>query len=618
MSIGGTSAATVFVDVEGDLTKFRKDLDGAAKDTKTRFNNVTKAAGGAMVAAAVGIGVASAKTFVSFEKGIKEVYTLLPEASAAVRDQLAEDAKSVSTAFGQELGVVTTAMYDSISAGIPETEVKQFLTVAGQLAVGGATDIGIAVDGLTGVVNAYASTGLTAAQASDILFGTVKAGKTTVEELASKISNVTPIANELGLSFEQVGASLASVTSVTGNTAEASTQLRAILNELGKSGQKAFDNFGAATGQTFREFVAGGGTLVDALLYMQAHAEESELTLADMFGSVEAGGAALILAKEGGDKFNDTLAALEAGAGSTGAAFQEMEDTLSFRLDRIKAELSVAALNIGETIAPALTGFAEGISVVSTFLSELPGPIAAVSVGVLGLAGALLFLAGPILRAMQLIRMMTLLVSSNPYILIIAATILLAIIIVKNWDTITEKVREAAGAIDRFLTQWISEPAGRVAEIMEGLPEIFATAWDGAKRAVADAADFIVRKLGEMAAAADRALGPIDEILGFVVGGGAVKAGLGAFGIDVPGFDDGGVVPGRIGSPSLALVHGGETILPTHKDPNAGSDVYNISVEVTGSSYSEADGVNLVRTMQRELDATKRGRGRTDTARFSQ
>jgi hypothetical protein len=33
------------------------------------------------------------------------------------------------------------------------------------------------------------------------------------------------------------------------------------------------------------------------------------------------------------------------------------------------------------------------------------------------------------------------------------------------------------------------------------------------------------------------------------------------------GFDTGGVVPGPIGAPQLAVVHGGETILPTHKQP---------------------------------------------------
>ena len=30
-------------------------------------------------------------------------------------------------------------------------------------------------------------------------------------------------------------------------------------------------------------------------------------------------------------------------------------------------------------------------------------------------------------------------------------------------------------------------------------------------------------------------------------------------------FDHGGIVPGPVGSPQIARVHGGETVLPTHK-----------------------------------------------------
>ena len=38
----------------------------------------------------------------------------------------------------------------------------------------------------------------------------------------------------------------------------------------------------------------------------------------------------------------------------------------------------------------------------------------------------------------------------------------------------------------------------------------------------------------------------------------------------IPEFDNGGIVPGRMGQPMLAKVHGGETIIPTHKMFNQG------------------------------------------------
>ena len=604
--LGRTAAATVFVDIEGDLTKFKADLAKAGDEVKRESSRMQKAVGGAMVGAAAGIAVVAAKTFVSFEQGIKEVYTLLPDASAALRDQLAADAKAISGEFGQELGVVTTAMYDSISAGIPAGEVKAFLADAGKLAIGGATDIGTAVDGLTGVINAYGAENITSAQASDILFGTVKAGKTTVEELSAKVSAVTPIASNLGLSFEQVGAAFAAVTAVTGNTAEASTSLKAVLAELSKEGSVAFKSFEEATGETFPEFIAAGGNLADGLGEMQAFAEDNDKALGDMFGSVEAGGAALILAKDEGAKFNETLTDLQDGAGSTDTAFAEMEDSVGFRMEQMKANLTLAALTIGETMAPALGTLAELAGGFAEMLAKLPGPLSTVLVGVMGVAGALLFFAGPIMRAMQLVRAFSLLLAANPYILLIAATVAIAYLIYQNWDSIKAFLSDTLSAIGDFLTRYISNPAGDIAELVEKLPGIFRAGWNGAKDAMRDAADWILRKLGELRDAADRALGPLDEIVGFA--GGVIGSGLGALG--VPGFDDGGIVPGRTGAPKLVLAHGGETILPTHKNPGAGGSSSTTNVYLSDATIrNDDDIVRLARMLAEETSRTNRARG---------
>jgi hypothetical protein len=42
---------------------------------------------------------------------------------------------------------------------------------------------------------------------------------------------------------------------------------------------------------------------------------------------------------------------------------------------------------------------------------------------------------------------------------------------------------------------------------------------------------------------------------------------------NIPEFDQGGVMPGRRGQPGLAILHGGETIQPTHKSAGAGATI---------------------------------------------
>ena len=59
---------------------------------------------------------------------------------------------------------------------------------------------------------------------------------------------------------------------------------------------------------------------------------------------------------------------------------------------------------------------------------------------------------------------------------------------------------------------------------------------------------------------------------------GGTGVGKGVFGLlRLPGFDSGGIVPGPRGRPQLAMVHGGETILPTHRGGGGfGSVIYNV------------------------------------------
>lgn len=56
-------------------------------------------------------------------------------------------------------------------------------------------------------------------------------------------------------------------------------------------------------------------------------------------------------------------------------------------------------------------------------------------------------------------------------------------------------------------------------------------------------------------------------------------------------FDTGGVVPGAIGAPRLAIVHGGETILPTHKGGGGIGNTYVFNIGTMIGTDSEAERV---------------------------
>lgn len=77
----------------------------------------------------------------------------------------------------------------------------------------------------------------------------------------------------------------------------------------------------------------------------------------------------------------------------------------------------------------------------------------------------------------------------------------------------------------------------------------------------------------------------------------------------LPGFDDGGVVPGPVGQPRVAVVHGGETILPTHKAsfqaPSSTGDGLTVSVDARGINdpYQVAEYTSRIIANQLDLGA---------------
>src|SRR5699024_12810204 len=114
-----------------------------------------------------------------------------------------------------------------------------FSMVAHMLATVGFTDEATAINVLTTAINVYGYEVSDAMKLSDLLIGTQDRGKTTVDVLGKHLGDVIPIAAENGLSFEQLSASMALLTRNGIGTARASTYVRSMLQELGRTGSSS-------------------------------------------------------------------------------------------------------------------------------------------------------------------------------------------------------------------------------------------------------------------------------------------------------------------------------------------------------------------------------------------
>jgi len=337
-----------------------KGADDAKKSVTSLSDGVGKLgkiAAGAIVGAGTAIAtfsVQSLQAFGSFQQGMNEVFTLLPNASQGAMDKMTGDMKAFMQETGRLSSEAIPALYQSISAGVPADNVFEFMRQANDMARGGVTTLETAVDGLSSVVNAYGADVIDVGRVSDLMFSAVKGGKTTIEELSRNLFNVTPIAAGLGLSFDNITAAAAAMTSQGIPTNVTMTSLRQLLVEVSKEGTKVSDTFKDVAGKSFKDFIADGGNLKEALDLLKQSAEDSGIGINDLFGSVEAGTAALALAGSGAKKFGDELAAAANSAGATDKAADTMAGSLTATFDRALTAVELLKVTLGEKLAPAL------------------------------------------------------------------------------------------------------------------------------------------------------------------------------------------------------------------------------------------------------------------------
>lgn len=363
-------AKSISIPITGSAAPFRKALQEAensigtfAKRAGGKFADFGKAAaaGVAVGAGAVaGFATKGIADFANFQQSINEVFTLLPGASQETFDRLTKETKDFAKEFGVLPDEVIPALYQALSAGVPEGNVFDFLETAQKAAKGGVTDLETAVDGLTSVVNAYGEDVIDAGRASDIMFTTVKLGKTNFDELSGSLFQVAPVAASLGVNFESVAAGMANLTAKGTPTSVAATQMKAALSELGKEGTKSQKAFEELTGMGITEFLETEGGFSDIFRIMQQGADDANISLLDMFGSIEAGQAALTLAEDNGNALNATFSQMKNSAGATDAAFETMDTGINASMDRIKASLSVLLIDVGEKLAPVVEKALDG------------------------------------------------------------------------------------------------------------------------------------------------------------------------------------------------------------------------------------------------------------------
>lgn len=384
------------------------------------------------------------------DNSIRKV-TTLADAEILPMEQIRKATKRISNEAGIAQSEIAEGMYEALSSGISTDEVVGFAEQALKLTRAGFTDLPTVIDATTTALNAYGSEAMSTAKIQDIFVMTQDKGKIEVDELASNIGRVIPIAAAANVNIDQLGASYSILTAKGQNARIATTNLNGLLAELSTTGSKSDKVIREVAGKSFQELMNEGKNLGEVLEILQVQAENSGLTLGDMFGNQSAVVAANTLLSDGANAYTEMLDVMQNSDGAVNTNFEKMMgDMLAY--EQSTERMRNAWMDMGVAIAPIVTRIMTKIGELAMKFQELtPAQQSAIATlaGILVVAGPLLGIIGMLGMGIGgLISFFGIL--AGPAGLVIGIFSLLAaagIALYTNWDTIKAKGAELAGML---------------------------------------------------------------------------------------------------------------------------------------------------------------------------
>lgn len=491
--------------------KISKDIERAGQG----ITNVGKGLTASVTTPLLGVGVAAGKMALDFEDGIAKVSTIA-DTTAMSLDKIRQGTLDLSNQTGISVTEISEAQYQAISAGVKTAESLSVVETASKAAKAGITDTATAIDGLTTVYNSYQGA-VDYGAIADQMMMTQNYGKTTFGELASSMGQVTPVANALNVSSQELFSSIAVLTKNGINTSQAVTGMKAAYSNVLKptvDAQKEAKKLGL-------EFNAAH---LKSVGWAQFMAEINEKTggntesMAKLFGSVEALNSMTVLAGAGFGDFNTALEMMNQSAGLTEQSYQKMitpAERWNITLNKIKN----AGVKVGEKLLPVfekITGVAEKAADKFNGLSDsqiemvmkIAGIAAAVGPAVImfgkltSSVGKGLRMFNTISKTIKMTGTIFSLLTSPVAIVVVGLIALIAaiVLVIKNFD----KIKAAA---KQFASNFTNEFSA-VRIIIQQVKNIFGS--------VAPYFQSVIAKLGPMIASIKSFLQPILEFIGSV------------------------------------------------------------------------------------------------------
>lgn len=336
-----------------EIDAFATKARGAgAEASKAGLGGLAMKAGFTLAAAAVAYSVVQATKFETQMRNVNSISHLSEGTLKSLSAQVIDLSKNVP----QSAETLASGLYDIASSGYQGADGLTILKAAATAASAGLTDTATASQAIVSVINAYGMSAKDAGYVSDVLFQTVNLGVVSFEQLAGSIGDVIPMASQAGVTVDQVGSAIATMTLSGLSGAESATRLQRTIQALitpTDALQQQIESWGYSNGQAAIKALGLHGVMVK--IGQATHGDVAALKA--FFPDIRSASGAMALLANNGANYNRVAGEIENKtkvAGATQRAFSEQMKSLSAQFKLFLNNVNAAAITVGTVLLPVL------------------------------------------------------------------------------------------------------------------------------------------------------------------------------------------------------------------------------------------------------------------------
>lgn len=367
--------------VGADITQFRRGMAEIRNETglfAERATNQFGAVGRAlndvgrtltytMTVPLVTFGTASAQAAMAFERNMNNVNSIAKMSQTQLKN-LSVDFQEIASnsIFGAE--AVSSAGYEIFSAGVTDSALATaVLSTSVKVAEANLADLDATTRAINATIAAFDLTAKDATFVGNVWTRMVQLGVGSMDDFLSNAQKILPLAKEVGLSFEELGATVAFASQGGGGAAKAETAVAQTISNLLRPNETMLKGFRELGVKNAKELLSAFGGLAPALMALKRVGKDA---FPKMFA--KSGLEAVLRLTANIDKTTASFREFNKELGdATQSAWEEQSKSTEFQLRRLGAAFEGVQVIVGQQLLPAIAPFIEGLQDIMQTILDL-------------------------------------------------------------------------------------------------------------------------------------------------------------------------------------------------------------------------------------------------------